>query len=351
MPELDLDDARKRYHFALAPEDYERLPFYSALLARLEGDALALELLASVRREQRNPMLVLASLHLAALRGHEELAPIYHDARHGNVDDPDEAARVVLEVLHASPELVRAELWRSTQTNEPGRSAVLQAVISDVVEGELDEINIIEVGTSAGINLRFDQFPVRSKDDGNPLTLVCDDLTPIDRARSLPRVRSRVGLDPHPLDLENVEDRRWLKACLWPEERRRHLRFDAIVDVAPKWPSVSVLAGSAFERLRDAFTLSDPNTLTVVFNTWVAFYFTPDEQRTYFEELTRRCAEENVAWISIESTTVHVPGINVDQEAHHRGASQIVLARPGEGPARWGWCHAHGRWLERTTTS
>jgi hypothetical protein len=344
--ELDLDDARKRYHFALAPEDYERLPFYSALLHGLEHDTLALELLASVRTEQRNPMLVLATLQLAALRGHEVLSPIYGAARHGVLEDPDGAAVHVLDVLHATPELVRGELWRSTQTNEPGRSAVIQAVVSDLAS---EAINVVEVGASAGINLYFDQFPVRTHDDGKPLTLVCEDVTSIDRSRPLPNVLSRVGVDPNPLLLANNEDRLWLKSCLWPEERRRHDRFDAIVAAQPSWPAATMLRGRATERLSDALALCDESAMTIIVNTWTAFYFTHDERIEYFNDVARRCAKDNVAWLSIESTMVKWPDIEVEDEARHRAASQIVVTRPGGSAVRWGWCHAHGRWLERTT--
>ncbi len=345
---FDLDDARKRYHFALAPEDYERLPFYSALLHELENDTLALELLASVRYEQRNPMLVLAVLHLAGLTGHETLGPIYNDVRHGALEDPKEAARQIMDVVHADPDLVRGQLWRSTQTNEPGRSAVIQAVVADVA-GPHDAINLIEVGASAGINLYFDQFPVRAADDGHRLTLVCEDLSPVDRSRAMPKVHSRVGIDPQPLDLDNEEDRLWLKACLWPEQRRRHERFDAIVDARASWPRATMLRGSATECIDEAFALSDDDVMTVVMNTWSAFYFTPDERAAYFEEITRRCARGNVAWISMESTMVKWPNVEVDEAAHHRAASQVILMRPSSTPAVWGWCHAHGRWLEKTT--
>jgi hypothetical protein len=348
--ELDLDDARKRYRFALAPEDYERLPFYSALLHDLERDPLALDLLASVRVEQRNPMLVLAALQLAALRGHPILGPIYDDARHGVLGDPESAAERVVDVLNAAPGLVRDELGRSTQTNEPGRSAVIQAVVADVASGA-KEINLIEVGTSAGINLYFDRFTVRDHDDGRALTLVCEDVTPIDRSRPLPEVLTRVGIDPNPLDLSNEEDRLWLKACLWPEQRRRHDRFDAIVAAKPSWPDLTMLRGRAMDRLNDAFEFVDPSALTVIMNTWTAFYFTDDERAEYFSEVSRRCAHDNVAWLSIESTMVKWPHVEVDAQAGQRAASQVVVTRSGGSPVRWGWCHAHGRWLERTTGS
>jgi hypothetical protein len=348
--ELDLDDARKRYRFALAPEDYERLPFYSALLKELEHDTLALELLASIRVEQRNPMLVLAALQLAALRGHPILGPIYDKARHGVLGDPESAAIRVVNVLCEAPELVRDELWRSTQTNEPGRSAVIQAVVADLASGATS-VNVIEVGTSAGINLYFDKFRVREHDDGNPLTLVCEDVTPVDRSRPMPEVLARVGIDPNPLLLASEQDRLWLKACLWPEQRRRHDRFDAIVAATPNWPTLTVLRGRAMERLNDAFALVDANTLTIIMNTWTAFYFTDEERAEYFSEVTRRCANDNVAWLSIESTMVKWADVDVDEQARHRAASQIVVTHSGESAIRWGWCHAHGRWLEKTTVS
>jgi hypothetical protein len=347
---LDLDDARKRYRFALAPEDYDRLPFYSALLHELEDDALALELLASVRVEQRNPMLVLAALQLAALRGHPVLGPIYDQARHGVLGDAESAAKRVLDVLHAAPELVRDELWRSTQTNEPGRSAVIQAVVAELASS-VKAVNVIEVGTSAGINLYFDQFIVRDHDDGKPLTLVCEDVTPLDRSPPMPDVLTRVGIDPNPLLLASEEDRQWLKACLWPEQRRRHDRFDAIVAATPSWPALTILRGRAMERLNDAFELVDASTLTIVMNTWTAFYFTDDERAEYFNEVSRRCANANVAWLSIESTMVKWPHVDVDEEVRHRAASQIVVTHSGGSAVRWGWCHAHGRWLEKTTAS
>jgi hypothetical protein len=296
-------------------------------------------------------MLILAALHLAALRGHPELGPFYEFARNGQLDDPDGAARVVLEVLHDAPGLVREELWRSTQTNEPGRSAVIQAVVGDLVVGDSAPINVIDVGTSAGINLHFDQFPVRQRDEGNPLTLVCEDRTPIDRSSPLPRVISRVGIDPHPLDLERSDDRLWLKACLWPEERRRHERFDAIVVARRSWPTTTILKGRALERLDDALGLAEPTAMTVVMDTWAAFYFTPQERLDYYAKLSQTCTVDNVAWISIESPLTQWPGLEVDVQARRRGAAQVVLTRPGSSPKRWGWCHAHGRWLEQITTS
>jgi hypothetical protein len=342
---LDLEDARRRYHFSFTREDHDRLPFYSALMIALESDVTAQELLAGVRVEQRNPMLVLASLHLAALRGHPVLAPIYLKARHGLITDPVAAANEVAAVVDTEPELVRSELYRSTQTNEPGRSAVFQAVIALIAERGYRSINLVDVGTSAGINLHFDRFPVRSHDDGNPLTLICRDETPVDRSLALPAVGSRVGIDPSPLDLSVDEDRLWLEACLWPEEPRRMDRLDAIVAQRPSWPMTTVLRGTAAERLGDAIDLGDRSALTVVLNSYVVGYFSEDDQMAYFEDMVERCARGNVAWISLESPyMVNWPTSSRASEGAKTGATQVLVTLPGESPKDWGWCHHHGLW-------
>jgi hypothetical protein len=342
---LDLEDARRRYHYSFTREDHDRLPFYSALLQALEEDLVAQELLAGIRLEQRNPMLVLASLHLAALRGHAVLTPIYRDARHGAIADPVDAARRVVAVVDDEPDLVRSELHRATQTNEPGRSAVFQAVIALIARRGFASINLIDVGTSAGINLYFDQFPVREIDDDDPLTLVCHDETPVDRSLGLPDVRSRVGVDPSPLDLSLDDDRLWLQACLWPEEPRRLARLEAIVARRPSWPATTVLRGTAAERLDDALALGDSSSVSVVINSYVAAYFSEGDQLAYYEDMVEKCANGNVAWISLESPfMVRWPTSSTSSESARKGATQVLVTLPGGAPTQWGWCHHHGLW-------
>lgn len=344
MTTSEIIDARERYLHALAPEDLARLPFYAALLQRLSNDAIALELLASVRAEQRNPMLVLAVLHWLALGGHAELSPIYNAARAGEITNAARAADVVMGTLHRDVDLVREQLHRSTQTNEPGRSAVLQAVLADVAHGH-DEISLVEIGSSAGINLHLERFTVRDAECDEPLSLICRDLgRPVER--TLPPIRRRVGVDPHPLDLNHDDDQRWLRACLWPEERRRHELFDQIVRVWSTWEPIEVHRGGARECW-DRALASAGDVFTVIVNTWTLFYFDEDDRRWFFEAQREAVARGGVATVSVESATVVVPGLTESRRAHQSGASRVVVTRERSRPETWGWCHPHGRWLER----
>ena len=126
---LDLEDARRRYRFAFTDEDRVRVPFYGALLSSMESDEQAQLLLAEIRVEQRNPMLILASLHLAALKGHPVLTAIYSRARAGLLDEPPAAATQVLAVMHDEPDTVHAQLHRSTDQPTGTFRGLPQAVI------------------------------------------------------------------------------------------------------------------------------------------------------------------------------------------------------------------------------
>jgi hypothetical protein len=348
---LDLDDARKRYGWALTPEDQQRLPFYAGLVRALGDDDTALRLLAEVRVQQRNPMLILAALHYVALEGHPVLGPLYGDVRHGRDRSVDEMVTTVMSIIESDPDLVRAQMHRSTQTNEPGRSAVLRAALPYVTAGS-PRVNLLDIGTSAGLNLYPDMFRVSSQDDPDPMTLVCRDEGPVDRSQPLPQILTRTGVDLNPLDLNNPDDQRWLEACVWPEERRRFERLEAIIQARAAWPHVTILRGDALERIDDGLSAGDPSVVTVITNTWFAAYLSREEQTAYYERLTELCARGGVAWISLElPVAVSWPEARGSTTPPEGGATQVMVTRPGDSPEHFGWCHHHGRWLIRDATT
>jgi hypothetical protein len=91
--------------------------------------------------------------------------------------------------------------------------------------------------------------------------------------------------------------------------------------------------------------LGDPSHLTVVLNSYALAYFSDDEQRAYFDDMAKRCAEENVAWVSLESPfMVDWPTSVRSSDGAKTGATQVLVTLPGGSPSDWGWCHHHGLW-------
>ena len=91
-------------------------------------------------------------------------------------------------------------------------------------------LSLLEVGCSAGLNLRLDRYRLGY---GDPARWVGDPASalPLRRAASsattrcrspaaLPVIADRVGLDRSPIDVHDEEAVRWLEACVFPDRRR-----------------------------------------------------------------------------------------------------------------------------------
>ena len=288
-------------------------------------------------------MLMLAALHYRALQGDEELAPLYGAI---GTSSPDEFARGVVDQLEARPELVRDELHRATQTNEPGRSAVIGAVLRELNQRGLADIHLIDVGTSMGLNLFPDQYRVNVDDPSDPSVLTMFDVYASATKGPLPTIHQRIGIDRNPLDPNEPDDVVWLRACLWPEEPGRAARFASILEQMRTWPPVTRLRGSAIERIDDAVAGCSPDATPVIFHTWVASYFSLEEQRAWRERAMRHVANGAV-WIYFEFPW-SVAGLrppHSDIVSPRHGGTQIVVSEAGSEPASWGWAHPHGRWI------
>ena len=147
---------------------------------------------------------------------------------------------------------------RRTQTNSVRRSAVLYPAIAHVAARTDDPIAIVELGSSAGLNLLFDRY--RYDYDGRVIGSSDAPFTIESEIRggdpplpeSPPDVHSRVGIDLNPLDVvsqANVvgqgpqssqnarsDDADWLRALVWPSHTERRRLLEGALQVASTEP-------------------------------------------------------------------------------------------------------------------
>lgn len=329
------------FRYALAPEDRERVPRYSALLTAWETSPLAGELLLAAPPTQRNPMLMLAALHFEARRGHPRLDELF--ARINDIE-PDTWAQQVQLVLAEEPELIARHLHRRTQTNEIGRSASYDYLLRSLVSHD-DNLHLIDVGGSMGMNLFPDLVSRPGRAAGDPLRLECEVRAAAPTLVDSYHVVERTLVDSAPLDVHNADDRDWLRACLWPEQPERLSRFDAACAARATWPAVTTLAADATEGLRQALTLS-PTSRPVILNSWAMAYFPADTQRE-FSALARDAVRHGAIWICIENPLLVGPAELPDchGDPGDYGASAVWVADDA-GARHWGYAHPHGRWIQ-----
>jgi len=338
-------DSAFLYKNALNPEDHARLPFYSALAYKLSDSEIACNSLSQVRGTQRNPMLIFAILHFHALTGHSILAELYEKL---SSHEPNDWASKVVDVLETEPQLIESELHRSTQTNEPNRTAALAAILDVFLKLGINDIHLIDVGCSMGFNLYPDFADVVvDKEMTNPGQLVTFARSGQTLGFDTPSIHRRIGIDSNPLDPNNKDDVLWIKACLWPEQVERTRRCEELISRMQNWPTSERQKGDANDLISSIVNGLDKSAVPVIFHSWVLAYFGLEEQKLWREQMNA-LVKNGAAWISFESPYA-TPGLSLpdpsEKDPNFQDV-QLVVALPGEAPKHWGWSHPHARWIE-----
>ena len=231
-------------------------------------------------------------------------------------------------------------LSRATQTNEPGRTAVLAPLLASLPQ----PVALLEVGASAGLCLIPDRY--RYSFDGELVAGInAAPDAPVMQCRvegELPgspselRIASRLGLDLNPLNAADPDDARWLRALVWPGEEEREQRLVAALGAAAVDPP-TVLGGSAPADLRlllDA--IPDGATPVILHSATLAYLARPD--RDAFVDAVRGAG---VRWVSFEGPTVvtSLKGRAPDPGLPHfivgLDGDPVAVASPHGGWVRW----------------
>lgn len=252
-------------------------PMYAELLTRAAGDPGGA--VAAVLGERAGPGFVLGMLgtvHRLVLEGRAPgLAAHYPTA--GGTKDPLQAWPAFRDALAEHAREIRAGLADPPQTNEVGRAAPLVGGLLAVAAATGLPVRLLEVGASAGLNLRADHFRLLHEGGAygpeSPVVLA-------DAWRGLPPVDAplvvaeRRGCDPNPLDAASPDAQRRLLSYVWPDQTARVGRLRAAFEVAARVPATVVRAGAA--EFLDGLA-PQPGTATVVWHSTMRAYLSEDE--------------------------------------------------------------------------
>lgn len=164
------------------------------------------------------PLLVLAALRYDALCEGES-HPL-HAAIAAKSPDPGAvtAAAVTASLAPQRDRVYEAVRQRFVQTNETTR-AVTWMLPAHLLRGagESRSLALVDLGTSAGLNLVADDLPAVWEEHG---------VGPLQVSPRLD-VALRLGLDRSPLDVCRDDTAQWLRACVWPNDSDRLERLEA----------------------------------------------------------------------------------------------------------------------------
>jgi hypothetical protein len=226
---------------------------------------------------------------------------------------------------------------RSTQTNEPGRCAVLLPLLAALTQ----PIALLEVGASAGLCLlpdryRYDYGGRRVGPADSPVTFPCEPRGSVPVPEAVPEVAWRLGVDLRPLDVTDPDTGRWLSALVWAGDTEREDRLRAAIRVASSDPP-AVISGDLLSETTTLAASATSDATLVVFHSAVMPYLSREDRARFIDVVSQLPA----VWVSFEGLGV-LPGIGARLGGSERDERAFVLARDGQPIAL---ASPHGRWI------
>lgn len=218
------------------------------------GDQIGLRTMAVVHRlalSGRAPA-VAAHLPTCVAAGMGDAAEVDPGEAPGTTGRSAGLAVDVVEALADAPEALRRGLATIPQTNDPGRARPLRAVLARIHL----PVRLVELGASAGLNLRADHLR------GDPHL----------EAGALPEIVERVGCDLDPIDPTTADGQEFLQSFVWVDHVDRALALGKAIDVARQVP-VNVVTADAAEFAEQVGIAA--GTATVVWHSLVWGYLAP----------------------------------------------------------------------------
>jgi len=249
------------------------------------------------------------------------------------------AVRVALEAHDAE---IATWLDGPPQTNEPGRSAGLMAGLLVLAERFGPRIELLEIGSSAGLNLLIDRY----RFDLSGVTVGPESpvlIRPEWRGPPPPSVDVAIesvrGVDIQPIDPTSPEAERRLLAYIWADHAIRFPRVSAAIGMIRKKP-VRLDRGDAADWVEAQLAEPQAAGVTRVLMHSIVWQYIPAAGQTRIEAAmhaagARATEDRPLGWVSLEADRV--------MNRH----DLTVRSWPGEGEKRmYGHAHAHGFWVE-----
>lgn len=324
-------------------------PLYAHLCACLaddvEADGPSARLLRPAAGQAFPSLGLLAAVHRLALDGQAPDVARHYPSTGGD-GDPGRAWQAVRAVLVDRADALHGAALETPQTNEVGRSASLVGGFLTVAAENRQPLRVLEVGASAGLNLRFDRYRYEQGRSGygpveSPLVmrdLWPDAIPPFDAPLE---VIDRRGCDLSPIDPTSVDGQLTLLGAVWPDQVDRIARLRIALEMAAGFP-VDIDRADVAEWLAAQLVAPTSGVATVVFHSLVWPHLPEDTRDAFMTTLARSgsvaSTESPIAWLRLEP----VMGGTPDQLGELRlttwpHGEERLLARCTfhYGPVRW----------------
>jgi hypothetical protein len=350
---LDRERVRKAF---TDPAEFTTSPLYRALSRTVAGSDQLLDLARQGRPGQYPTFLFFGAVHRLLLRGTDHPLARYYPSVAGAAALVAGEAGPALESFgraHAG-ELAETIRTRLVQTSVVQRTLGLRIGLSTIaaLDPAAGPLHVIEVGASAGLNLRFAHYGYRVGgqrygDPDSPVQLAAavHGPAPLPDLDRMPAIGHVQGVDLNPVDATDPDAREWLEALVWPENHAQRVLLGRALALAATDPP-PIRAGDAIDVLPELAAGLPGGEARLVFHAATRMHV-PRERRPAFDAAIRAVgATGPLWWLSVEDSP------DPDPRPHPARPGAALLLRDPAGTTRTvAVVDGHLRWIETVQTA
>lgn len=312
---------------------------YQFLSLHIAKEEEILRLCTNVSRGQPIPNLLFGAVHYLLLKGVDHPLKQFYmsitDKPHSMENSPPFFNDFCFKYKDEIIQLLQTKL---VQTNEVRRCAYLYPAFCYIYETTNKPLALIEIGTSAGFQLLWDQYKYSYGSDkiyGNKnseVHLTADIRNGIPTFHhEAPPVSYRIGTDLHINHVSDKNDYLWLMALIWPEHHERRRMFRNVAHMVKK-SKLELIQGNGIALISKISERIKADSTICIFHTHVANQFSHEDKLRLLEKIQS---------ISERRDVFHLYNNMFDGELHLdsiiNGKKQMRTIGNTEG---------HGKWFE-----
>lgn len=312
--------------------------YYHLSLAIAE-DVELLKLAEASRAGQPVPNLFFGAVHFLLHSSRDQrLAVFYPGLAAGATRGPGKAFPAFKDfALTYRDRMADLLATRLVQTNEVRRSAYLFPAILHAARSLGNRpLALIEIGTSAGLNLLWDKYAYCYGERAgfgypeSPVSIRSEFRGEIPGFLSElpPNVSHRIGLDLNIVDTSIPGEAAWLRALVWPEHEERREMLEAALQYRSRF-ALDLRTGDGFSMISDVISEIPDGNVPCVYHTHVANQVSRDVKERFLEDLSLAGKSRDI---------IHISN-NIEPALHltlyHNGREENVPLAKTDGHARW----------------
>lgn len=321
-------------------------PLYFYLSHQMAKDDELIEIASMCKERQPMPNLFFAAVHYLLLKDStHELAKYYpsiFDDYKKNL--PFELFKQFC--LDYKAEIIAIEQSRIVQTNALNRCAYLMPILSFLHGNK--KVNIVDIGTSAGLNLNFDEYEYYyngKKRWGSSAVKIHNEIRKgqLPEFNHLPSIYRKVGIDQNPLDVKDEDNALWLKALIWADRTARFEKMEQAVKIA-QHADIQLEKGDTLKDFERIILAQERNLSLFVLHTHALYQFTCEERLKFRALIDEIGTKRDLNYLAVEGSRVFAKdfgrsGILVVLTTYENGVKKEKLIAITNGHANWiEWC-------------